>query len=181
MTGKPLIWDDIADVAFDSKRRKATGSMTGRELFAKAHETLRKNQEAKDQRAAVEPILRKNLLKHMVSRLPITVMVPIQNPTESIGGVSKSEDDDGFYANTRKGQQSEKVSFEETMETIPAGTDLVFKAWDKQLGQWIFKGSNGQEYAIYDKSVIMYKGGAIENPGLFGLLFNSSVADILND
>lgn len=180
MSGKKLVWDEIANVAFDDKRRKAHGTMTGKELFAKAHETLRKAEEHKSRRAEIEPILRQNLLKHMVSRLPITVMVPIQNPTESIGGVSKSEDDDGFYGNRRTGP-SKEVSFEEVMETIPVGVELIFKAWDKQLSQWIFKGSNGQEYAIYDKNVIMFKGGAIENPGLYGLLFNSSIADVLNE
>jgi hypothetical protein len=65
------------------------------------------------------------------------------------------------------------------METVPAGIDLIFKSWDKQLGQWIFKGSNGQEYAIYEKSMVGFQGQVIQNPGLFGLLYNTDIIKIV--
>ncbi len=180
---KKLDWSAIATVNFDEKRRKSTGMLTGKELFAKAHANLRKSQEALARRQEVEPELRKALLYHMVNRLPITVTQPINNPTETLGGISKSEEDDGFYNSSPSAAQEAKAAarFEEVMETIPQGTQLIFKSWDRQLSQYIFKSSNGQEYAIYDKSVIIYKGSSIENPGLYGLLFNTDLIAILGE
>lgn len=180
---KNLDWSAVANVNFDEKRRKATGMLTGKELFAKAHERMRKAEEAVARRAEIEPVLRENLFKHMVNRLPITVQQPINNPTETLGGLNKSEEDDGFYHSSpsKSAESAASVKFEETLETIPQGTVLVFKSWDKQLGQYIFKSTKGHEYAIYDKSVIIYKGSSIENPGLFGLLFNTDLVSILGE
>lgn len=180
---KKLDWNAVASVNFDDKRRKAAGILTGKEMFAKAHERLRKSEEALARRQEVEPLLREALFKHMVGRLPITVQQPISNPTETIGGLSKSEEDDGFYhtSPSKSAEAAASAKFEEVMETIPQGTVLLFKAWDKQMGQYIFKGNNGQEYAIYEKSVIIYKGSSIENPGLYGLLFNTDLVSILGE
>lgn len=184
MAGKTLDWNAVADVNFDDKRRKATGSITGRELFKKAFDNMQKAQEAIARRQEVEPLLKNFLIDHMVNRKPIQVMHPITNPTEAIPGLAKSEDDDGFYNTSpsmSSAERSANARFEETMETIPRGIELVYKSWDKQLGQWLFKGSNGKEYAIYDKSVIIYKGSAIENPGFYGLLFSTNLVDLLGD
>lgn len=180
---KKLDWGAIATVNFDEKRRKATGTLTGKELFAKAHDNLRKAEQALVRRQEAEPILRKALFHHMVSRLPITVCQPINNPTETLGGLSKAEEDDGFYYNsaTRSAEAAASAKFEEVMETIPVGTTLLFKCWDKAMGQYIFKGSNGQEYAIFEKSVIIFKGSSMENPGLYGLLFNTDLVAILGE
>lgn len=185
MSGKQLDWGAIANVNFDDKRRKTLGIQTGREAFAKAYENMAKAEAAMSKRAESEPILKAGLIEKMVNRQPILVMQPINNPTEAIPGLEKSnsEDDDGFY-NTSPSMSAERTAnakFEEVMEVIPRGTELVYKSWDKQMGQWIFKGSNGKEYAIYDKSVIIYKGSAIENPGFYGLLFSTNLVDLLGD
>lgn len=183
---KTLDWSAIATVNFDDKRRKTQGIMTGKELFAKAHAERERAEAALAQRHAVEPVLRKALLDHMVNRKPIQVLHPINNPTESIGGLAKSQDDedDGFYQNSGPSRSQEAAmnsKFEEVMETIPAGTSLVFKSWDKQLDQWIFKSANGREYAVYTKGVIIFKGNSIENPGLYGLLFNTDIKSVIED
>ena len=160
---------------FDTERRKSNGQTTGKELMAKARDQLLSQDQAvsikKSQVAALKPIL----LHFMVNKLPITVMKSIQNPTETVGG--KTEDEDNFYHSVQK---SLNVVFQEVMETIPAGTQLTYHSWDKQIGQWIFKSSTGREYAIYDKDVIMFMGNSMENPGLYGLLFNTNLVDYVD-
>lgn len=178
---KVLDWSEIAQVNFDDKRRKAQGIMTGKELFQKAYQQLEAQEEHKKYRAHVEPILKAELINYMASRTPIKVIKPIQNPTEVISSADLGDEDDGFYQNVAKSSHTETPKFREVMETIPAGVELVYKAWDKQLGQWLFKGSNGREYAIYDKSVIIYQGSGIENPGLFGLLYNTNISEKLGE
>jgi hypothetical protein len=162
---------------FDSERRKATGSITGKELMQKAYSEMQAIESSKELKKAQLAVLKPMLLHYMVNKLPLVVRHPIQNPTESMGGASP-DDSDGFYHTVQK---SEGVSFEETMETIPVGTELTYFKWDKPMGQWIFKGSNGREYAIYDKNVIMFKGSSIENPGFYGLLYYTNIVDSLNN
>lgn len=182
---KILDWSTIAQVNFDEKRRKSTGITTMRQSFQKAHAQLEKTQQLQARRKELEPILKSKLINYMVSREPIKVLFPIQNPTESLGGLTKADEEDGFYANTSAsaaaGGKTASSSFEEVMEVIPAGIELVYKSMDKTLGQFLFKGSNGVEYAIYDKNVILFKGSAMENPGLFGLLFHTNLVDSLED
>jgi hypothetical protein len=171
---KVLDWGSIAKVNFDDQRRKAHGQTTLREAFQQAHTNLKKAEDFMERRKEVEPILKSLLLDHMVTRKPITVLQPFQNPTEALGGIAKSEDDDGFYNSTPSSDsKTQNSTFEEVMETVPQGVTLTFKSWEKPLGQWVFKGSNGQEYAVYDKPVITFKGQVIENPGLFGLLYHT--------
>lgn len=182
---KVLDWSAIATVNFDDNRRKKQGILTGREMFAKAYERLAAQEDHQKAKREAEPVLKAALIQAITSRSIIKVLQSIQNPTEALGGIAKSndEDDDGFYYGGNKAvQQAEaqmNAKYEEVMEVIPSGVELVFKSWDKQLGQFIFKASNGQDYAIYDKSVIMFKERAIENPGLYGLLFNTSLIKAL--
>ena len=170
-------WSKIAKPNFDDERRKKHGLKTGKQLFQESYQKLEKAEEAKARREAVEPLLKSQLIDHMVNRKPIQVLSPITNPTETINGlVDASEDeDDGFYAMNKSAATNANVSFVEVMETIPAGTQLIYKSWDKQLGQWIFKGSNGKEYAIYDQPLVMFQGSMIENPGFFGLLHQTNL------
>lgn len=185
---KILDWNEIATVNFDDRRRKAQKTLTGREMFAKAYENLQKSEEALARRQVVEPLLRNALLAAMVSRVPITVTQPINNPTESLGGIQKGgfdDDDDGFYNSTPNHEANAiaqaNVKFEEVMEMIPPGTQLMFKSRDPQLGQLVFRGSNGREYSIYEHSQIMFKGSQIENPGLYGLLFATNLIDQIDE
>lgn len=182
MTTKRVDWGSIASVNFDDKRRKATGSKTWKEVIGKAVEDMEKAKDAVTKRQEIEPLLKNFLLDHMVNRKPIKVLAPISNPTEGLPGQNLDDDDDGFY-NTSPSSSLEKSAnarFEEMMETIPVGTELTYKSWDKTMGQWLFKGSNGKDYAIYDKNVILYKGNAIENPGFYGLLFSTSLVNMLD-
>lgn len=176
---KELDWNAIANVAFDDKRRKATNSPTMRESFQKAYANLENVQAHQNKKNELLPLLKSRLLSALTSKAPIRVLSRISNPTETLGGLVKSEEDDGFYSNGRKamdGSQTASASFQEAMEVIPAGIDLVFKSLDKTLDQFIFSGSNGEEYAIYTKDAIIFKGSTMENPGLYGLLFHTSLA-----
>lgn len=175
---KILDWDSISDTNFDEKRRKNNGQFSSfKEAMAKSYEKMEASQAQADLMKAQEPGLRQALLEAMVNRSPIRVLAPIQNPTESLNGLQKSEEDDGFYNAIPSSSQSESIgSFQEIMEIIPAGTTLIFKSLDKQLGQFVFKSSNGQEYSIYDKNVILFQGQQIQNPGLYGLLYNTDLS-----
>ena len=169
-------WGNISKANFDDERRKKLGLKTGKQLFAEAHDRLQKAKDKQAWRNQVEPLLKAELIQHMVNRKPISVISPIQNPTEGIPG--QEEDEDNFY-NVQK--SSSVGSFVELMETIPAGSELIFKSWDKTLGQWIFKSNTGKEYAIYDKPKVMFKQQAIENPGFFGLLYQTNIKNVIDN
>jgi hypothetical protein len=172
-------WNKYYKGGFDDRRRKAHGQMTSKELFQKAHERLEAQENQQDFLKKAMPILKQELIKAMTSKTPIILKANIQNATETLGGLTKSEEDDGFYAS--KPSQSQNIgSFQEVMETIPAGTALTFKHLNKSLDQFIFLGDNGEEYAIYTKDRILFQNQPIDNPGLYGLLFNSSLADVLS-
>lgn len=183
---KTLDWSKVAStLGFDDKRRKAQGQDTYRERVQKSLASYEESMAAEEFRKSQEPLLKSVLLDHMVNRKPITVMKSIHNPTESLGGVvDNGEEDDGFYYNPGRGDKAQSTAnakFQEVMETIPAGTQLVFKSMDKVMGQWIFKGSNGREYAVYDKPTVMFQGQSIQNPGFFGLLYNTHLIHELGE
>ena len=187
MTKRVLDWNSVANVNFDDNRRKKHGNMTGKELFAKAHETLQKAEDNATLTKAMEPILKAKLVEYMMARKPLTVLAPFHNPTEALNGIQKSEveeEDDFYYSGGQSRDPSTSTAsatFQEVMETIPAGTELVFKSLDKQLGQFIFKGSNGHEYAIYTQPEVMFQNSTIKNPGYFGLLFNTQLRNELGE
>lgn len=184
MDKKVLDWGSIANTAFDDKRRKATGSLTGKELFAKAYAKIAQQEEAASNAKAKEPLLKQELLKALLTKSAFRVIAPFANPTEALGGIVEgSEEDDGFYmtkSKTDEAQRTSGASFQEVMETIPT-CELTFKSWDKQLGQFIFKASNGKEYAIYDKPRVLYQGNWITNPGYYGLLYNTNFSENIRE
>jgi hypothetical protein len=174
-------WNKIAKVNFDDERRKKLGLKTGTQLFKEAYDRVAKAEDHKAWRAEAEPLLKAHLLDHMVNGKPIMVLAPIKNPTESLNGVdSVDEDDDGFYSNVKK-SETFNSKYIETIQTIPVGTQLFYKSWEKSLGQWIFKDTTGKEFAIYDKPQIMFQGRLIENPGFFGLLHNTNIRKLIEE
>jgi hypothetical protein len=181
---KIVDWNKIASVNFDDNRRKKVGQITSKELFQKAHERMQEEESRADYLRKAMPILQNELIKSLSTKTPILVKSPIKNPTEALGGVIKSQDDEfpDFYNSTPSNQgggSTANARFEEVMQTIPAGITLMFKSWDKTLDQMVFRGSDGEDYAIYTRQKILFKGQSMENPGLFGLLFNTNLADIL--
>lgn len=180
---KVLDWSAIAEVNFDDRRRAKHGQKTYRQL---TQESLVKHEaqiQAEELRKSQEPLLKNELVVRMVNRQPIKVLAPFHNPTETLGGIAKGGDDedDFYYSGGRSASENAtaNATFQEVMETVPAGIELIFKSWDKQLGQWIFKGSNGREYAIYEKPQVAFQNQVIHNPGLIGLLYNTDIIKIV--
>ena len=141
------------------------------------HEAQKAQQDAI---AEAEPALRKALLLAMLNKSTITVKTPIQNWTESAGGQSEEDEDDGFYQNIQKSKAITANPFQVVQEIIPAGISLVYKSQCKELGQFLFKGSNGKVYTIYtgDRITLDDKAGVVvKNSGLFGLLYNTDIVD----
>lgn len=177
-------WNKIAKVNFDDNRRKVTGGSTMKEKFQKGREQLQAQENRAEFMKKSLPILKNALLMAITSKTPILLKSSVNNPTETLGGISKNEEDEfpDFY-NSSPSMQNDgsNAKFEEVMETIPAGTALIFKSFDKTLDQFIFKGSNGQDYAIYTKDKVAFRGQVIENPGLFGIMYHSDLMDSLNE
>lgn len=177
--GKELIWSEVFEGGFEEKRR-AQGFETMSEQIKKARIREAEQQQNEALLKAEEPRLKAILLQHCVNKEPIKVFNTFVNPTETLGGVQKSlgveEEDDGFYY---KGPTAENPSFsakfEEVMESIPAGTELIFKSYDKQLDKMVFKAQSGQEVEIYTKPLVFFQGKQIKNPGYYGLLYNTSI------
>lgn len=150
---------------------------TMREKFEKAHGERVAAEQQQALVKAQEPLLKSVLLDYLVNRKPIEVLHPFQNATESLGGITRDEEDDGFYQ-VQKSETSAFTKFEETMETIPRGEKLVFKSMDKTLQQWIFKGlESKKEYAIYYNPVILFREQQIKNPGFYGLLYATDLTN----
>ncbi|RLG44956.1 MAG: hypothetical protein DRN81_03220 [Thermoproteota archaeon] len=156
-------WNKIAKVNFDDDRRAKHGQTTGRQLFEKIHDDLAKAKQAHAQRAEVEPFLRKSLLDHMVNRKPITVLVPIQTPSEVL-----VKSDWG-------------AEYQEQMITIPVGTILTYVTLEKSLGQWIFENQKGEEVTIYNTPTITFGKNPMQNPGFYGLLFNTNLINEIEE
>lgn len=171
-------WKEIAQMGFDDKRRQAHGMTTGKELFRKAFEQMQEDSLKKAQLENLEAQVKSKLLQAMISRTPFKVLKSFHNATETLNGLTKSnddDDDDGFYSNVGSSSSTENSKFQETMEVIPAGITLTFKNLEKSLGTLVFKGSDGFEYVIYKDPSIMFKGSQIKNPGYYGLLFNTDL------
>lgn len=75
---------------------------------------------------------------------PLTVMRPLRFQTSELQ--SQQEEDDGFY-NTRK---SEVVNdkFVDIIKTIMPGTQLLLKAIDPMMQEFIFVDAQEREYAL---------------------------------
>src|SRR5690606_7964298 len=112
---KVLDWSALYKADFDNRRRK----ITGKQALAKAYEQLRQHEAELERRQEPEPLLRKALLEAMLSRKPLKVLRPFHYPTESLGGVQKSEDNDGFYYSAGSPGESSGGKYEEVMGVVP--------------------------------------------------------------
>lgn len=187
---KILDWNKIEDTtSFDDQRRKKVGQTTFKELMENAYRRDDEQKAHQDLVKSQEPFLRNGLLKCMINRTPLRVLTAFMNPTESMSGQdTQDEIEDSFWngvsANDpiKKAERMASSRFEEVMETIPAGAELMFKSWNKTLGQWVFVDQNtDREFAIYDKPNVMFQNAQIRNPGFYGLLFNTHLVQELGD
>lgn len=91
------------------------------------------------------PIMSKILLNRMVKGLPLVINRPLVYTTEALGGENEDEDD-GFYV---KKSEKGNAKFETVLRKLPVGTILKFSQFEKALGQFWFKSSEGTEVGIY--------------------------------
>lgn len=108
---------------------KIIGGKSMKEAFAKAA-TEQQVQESAEAllKKAFGPMLA--LLEiRLQNRTPLRVMRPLVYPTSEIS----------------KGYNPR---FQDTLKRIEVGTELVMKALDSQMNEFIFEGSDGQEHAI---------------------------------
>lgn len=184
---KELDWDHVFEGNFEDKRR-LQGFKPFREHLQEAHKREAQAEQDAALTKAMEPHLKAVLLEFCVSKRPILVKAAFANPTEKLGGLTKSlvegqdDEDDGFYYNG--GKQAENptsfnASFQEVMETIPAGTELIFKSYDKHLDKMVFRAKTGAEVEIYTKPLVLFQGNQIKNPGYYGLLYQTNVREAL--
>ncbi len=175
MTEKILDWDAIRVTTTGPGSKKPSvygGASSYREAIQKSHETAMQIELQKSQRKAREEELKPKLLERLINREPIAILKSFANLTETLGGQSPDEEDDGFY---QIAKSSSGGQFQETVETIPEGEVLVYKGQDKTLRQLIFKGRSGRTYSIYQDPVVFFQGREVENPGISGLVLNTDI------
>lgn len=162
---KKLDWDAFTKAPTTTKGKYSSYQ----EFLAAQAEQKAGLQKSQQKLKDLEPMLRKSLADHMLSRKPIKVINPIIYHADN---VIKSET---------------SASYGFTEEVIPFGTELIFSHTDKTMGTWIFK-SKGEdkEYEIFNTPVITMPGNRgqnypIRNPAFYGLLFNTNIKQDLMD
>lgn len=174
MTDKILDWNSIRTDNLGIKKPKVYGGAGSyREAIQKSYEAEEQALLEKSLRKAKEEELKPKLLKRLINREPIHILKSFPNLTESLGGQTQDEEDDGFYQVIKSASSGAK--FMEVVETIPEGEVLVYKGQDKTLRQLIFKGKHGRDYLIYQDPIVAFQGKEVENPGLTGLILNSDI------
>lgn len=173
---KQVNWEAVYKGTLRGLRTPKGSAYTSRkEQVQQAYQKMQQVEQERARFAEIEPLLRKSLFEHMIGRKPITIMRPLMYLTE---GLAKSQDmdeiDRKFY---NRPQNDDRIpQFEIIQKSIPSGTKLTFVRVNSQLGQWIFKSSQGEEIEIYDTPTIMLdRGRVVGNPGFWGLLLNTNI------
>lgn len=136
---KKVVWPEPKITS--AKRAPGTYS-SFRELVQKS-EVLRLEQEQAEaflQKAF--PVMLTLLEYRLANQEPLMVMRPLRYQTSEIPG---EEEDDGFY-NVRKSEAPPK--YVDTVKTIMPGTQLMLKALDTSLQEFVFVDALGKEYAL---------------------------------
>ena len=142
MSKKKVVWPE-AKISSNNKKAGTYGSY--REFLEKANKLREEQEQAQEYLQKAMPAMTKLLELRMANREALTVMRPFQYQTSEMPGQS-SEEDDGFY-NVRK-SESFNAKFVDVMKTVHPGTQLIFKALDTQMQEFIFEDGMGKEHAI---------------------------------
>lgn len=104
------------------------------------------------------PFLMTYLNQVLSKGLPIKVLRPLSYETCKLD----NDLDDGFYYKRDQGAASR---FVDVVETIPVGTELMFKAVDSGIQEILFTDRNNKEYAIpfTDKQKLVTKTNVFED------------------
>jgi hypothetical protein len=174
---KKIDWESMYKSPMRGKTTAQGAGYTSRkDQVAKSYQKLEQMEKAQKQFARIEPYLRKSLFESLVNKDPITVIQPMYYWTETL---NKSEDEiDRLYYN--KPSDGSNAQFQIKKSEIPKGTVLTFSHVDTQMGQWIFKSSNGPDIEIYSTPMIQLPGPGgqpvqVRNDGFWGLMTSTSI------
>lgn len=117
---------------------------TFQELWKAGQELEKEQQEAQAYLAKAMPAM-VALLEYKLSHgEPLVVMRPLRYQTSEI--VKADEIDDAFYNRSRDEKPNDK--FTDVIKTIMPGTQLVLKALDTALQEFIFQDALGNEHCL---------------------------------
>jgi hypothetical protein len=117
------------------------------ERLDKAEGFRREQEQANGYLAKAMPAMLKLLEIRFTNREPLTVMRPLRYRTSVLKSSLEDDLDKSFY-NSNKGQEDR---FVDVVLTVNPGTQLVLKALDPNLREFIFTDGLGKEHAIsYD-------------------------------
>lgn len=137
---KVVRWD--APKITSSARRPGTyGSFN--EMFKKAVERDKEQNEAQEYLVKMMPVMVALLEHKLRTKEPLIVMRPFRYQTSDL---EKNDDDDGFYNKSKNQNPNEK--FVDMIKTILPGTQLILKSLDNGLQEFVFTDARGKEYAI---------------------------------
>jgi len=123
--------------------------------FLQKAEALRAEQElAKAYLSKALPAMTKLLEIRLANREALTVMRPLSYKTSCLQSEMQDDLDKSFYNNSKNPQQDK---FIDVVKTINPGTQLVLKALDPTLREFIFEDGMGKEHAISfdDRNALM--------------------------
>lgn len=122
---------------------RPNGYRTFNDMFKKAIEREKEQNEAQEFLAKMMPVMLALLEHRLKNNEPLTVMRPFRYQTSDL---EKNDEDDGFY---NKGKnQSGKEKFVDMIKTINPGTRLSLKIVDHGLQEFVFEDGQGREHAI---------------------------------
>jgi hypothetical protein len=110
--------------------------------MAKAQDLVQEQEAAQNYLKKAFPTMLALLEYRLANGEPLMVMRPLRYQTSEI---PQAEEDDGFYQ-TRKSEGSTK--FVDVIKTIMPGTQLVLKALDPVLQEFVFVDAQNKEYAL---------------------------------
>jgi hypothetical protein len=115
-------------------------------------ERLRAEQEkAQSYLVKALPAMLKLLEIRMTNGEPLTVMRPLRYSTSCLKSEMEDDLDKSFY-NTDKNVAQGQDKFIDVVKTINPGTQIMLKALDPNLREFVFKDGMGKEHAIsYDE------------------------------
>lgn len=141
---KKVVWTPPSSIHNPKKQAGQYGSF--KELVQKANRVREEQEQAQAYLHKAMPAMLKLLEMRLQKGEALRVMRPIRYQTSKLQSeLQKSEYDDGFYNNPNR---SANDKFVDVVETVLPGTQLVLKALDPNLREFIFQDGGGKEYAI---------------------------------
>ena len=143
---KKVVWPTAK---LTSSKRAGTYGSFG-ELVEKANKLRAEQEAAQAYLNKAMPAMLKLLEIRMTNGEPLTVMRPLRYQTSDFAKSQKDMDDidRSFYNNRRMEESGDPGKFVDKIVTINPGTQIVLKALDVPMREFIFNDAMGNEHAI---------------------------------